>query len=304
VEYKLDSEIEAIIVCPQCHQKIDVQALHLKCSGCKSEYKISKSGQPDLRLVKEKEYTLKIDLGHSLNVNSDVFEVLTVNPKVNVDLKNFVVPFHLSKELVSYFPIGNNGIALDLGSGTGLHKELCIQCGFKYVGLDYNSEYANIKGDAHSLPFKDNSIDFIISIAVLEHVQHPYIMMTEAFRVLKPGGKFIGTVSYLEPFHGVSYYNHTHMGVFNSLSVAGFNVINISPMPDWQVLNSVSQMALFPRLPKIFISVLYKPLQFIHRLWWKIGYLVKKSEMSAEKTRLFLTSGSFSFIASKEQKTK
>lgn len=43
---------------------------------------------------------------------------------------------------------------------------------------------------AEKLPFKDNFFDAAISIAVLEHVDDPQKAVTEAFRVLKPGGIF------------------------------------------------------------------------------------------------------------------
>jgi ubiquinone/menaquinone biosynthesis C-methylase UbiE len=207
----------------------------------------------------------------------------------------------LSKELVSYFPKGNGeGFALDLGCGTALHKELCLQCGFKYIGLDYDSKQASMLGDAHALPFKDNSIDFILSIAVLEHIQHPNIMLSEAYRVLKPGGKLIGTVSFLEPFHGISFYHHTHLGVFNSLNVAGFKTSNISPTSDWGALRALSTMAFFPGMPQMISRIIYSPVQLLHRLWWKLGHLLKKSEASSEKKRVLSTSGAFSFIAKKE----
>lgn len=47
--------------------------------------------------------------------------------------------------------------------------------------------------DQNSLPYEDNSFDLVISSEVIEHVLVPDRILTEAYRVLKDGGKFILT---------------------------------------------------------------------------------------------------------------
>lgn len=48
--------------------------------------------------------------------------------------------------------------------------------------------------DARKLPFNNNSFKTIISISVLEHISNVSDVFFEAYRVLKPNGKFIFTV--------------------------------------------------------------------------------------------------------------
>ncbi|MGH2403025.1 MAG: class I SAM-dependent methyltransferase [bacterium] len=97
-----------------------------------------------------------------------------------------------------------DALALDLGCGETFHRPACEHAGYTYVGLDHASDQATVLGDAHALPFKDNSVDFILSLAVFEHIRYPFVAIPETHRVLRPGRPFIGTVAFLEPYHGAS----------------------------------------------------------------------------------------------------
>lgn len=67
------------------------------------------------------------------------------------------------------------------------------------------------------MPFKDNSFDYVISNAVLEHVRDPFSAAREMTRVLKPGGEMFVHVPFLQPYHGYPhhYYNMTKDGLRN-----------------------------------------------------------------------------------------
>ena len=168
---------------------------------------------------------------------------------------------------------------------------------FEYVGLDYKSDYAPILGDAHSLPFKDKFFEFILSVAVLEHIRFPFLMMKEAYRVLQPRGKFIGTVAFLEPFHNSSFYHHTHLGTYNSLQEGGFEITHIAPNETWSALTALADMVLFPRMPRLLSRAIVTPVQIAHRTWWKIGGMFSRE--ASDNMRMIHTAGSFTFIAVK-----
>jgi SAM-dependent methyltransferase len=166
------------------------------------------------------------------------------------------------------------------------------------VGLDYVTADAPIRGDGHALPFPDCTFEFVFSIAVLEHIRYPFVLAREVMRVLKPGGLYIGTVSFLEPFHGDSYYHHTHLGTFNTLSTAGFHIQHVAPSAEWSGLKAQATMGgLFPRAPETLGRALVWPLESLHKLWWAAGRLF--SNNASEGSRLLANTGAFEFIAAR-----
>ncbi len=123
---------------------------------------------------------------------------------------------------------------LDLGCGTGNSIDFfsSINPEIKWFGVDIEGSPegklrkrtdGNFKTyDGINLPYDDNFFDFIYSHQVLEHVRHPDDLLKDVFRILKPGGYFTGSVSYLEPYHSFSIYNFTPYGLLVSLTDAGF----------------------------------------------------------------------------------
>jgi len=100
-------------------------------------------------------------------------------------------------------------VILDLGSGGGIDVLLSAQRvspGGKAYGLDMTDEMlalANknaaaadvdnvefLKGEMENIPLPDNSVDVVISNCVINLSADKSRVLSEAFRVLKPGGRF------------------------------------------------------------------------------------------------------------------
>ena len=300
MEIKLPDHVWDTLACPYCGNSLRNLGDKFKCTGCEDEYS-SDQGIPDLRLKRKKTVTLQFDIGvNFLPESSLIFSPLPRNRVSEVDYLKKRRPIRLTREQMSFLPKATSpdSIMLDLGCGNGIHKEICEDAGFKYVALDYDDSDAPMLGDGHALPFKDNSFDFIFSLAVLQHIINPFVMMREAFRVLKPGGKIFGTVAFLEPFHVNSYYHHTHLGTFYTLKASGFEVENVAPSVSWSVLKAQS-IFLFNRLPAPLPKVIVMPVYILHRLWWKAASFV--SNKASEKKRVLYLTGSFTFIAKKPE---
>jgi len=88
-----------------------------------------------------------------------------------------------------------------------------------YIILDKVADYKpDIVGDIHDLPFDDNSIESIVCIAILEHVERPWQAIDEMYRVLKPGGYLYIYVPFLYYYHPMKgyykdYYRFTKDGL-------------------------------------------------------------------------------------------
>lgn len=288
------------LCCPYCYgelRDIDTTAV---CSSCGCQYTYSPSGSLDLRLNRPKKYSYELTLGSSLEDSQQLCaSLLSPNPNPQVDYQDIEVPNHLTSALLSHFPKAqnDNALMLDIGCGTAVHKAVAEHAGFEYIGIDYHNQNAPIIGDAHAIPLKDDSVDFVLSIAVLEHIRFPFVMMEEIHRVLKTDGMFIGTVAFLEPFHEDSFYHHTHLGTFNVLQAGGFTVEILSASDEWNSLVAQFHMGLFPKMPIPLARMLAAPIRLLHKLWWKLGKL--RFEEATELMRITKNTGAFTFIAYK-----
>lgn len=115
----------------------------------------------------------------------------------------------LSKFLESH---ASDKYTLDIGCERSPYSKLFPN----RVGLDVNDgPDVDVVGDAHELPFEDNTFDVVLCTEVLEHLHSPHIAAQEMMRVLKPGGKLVLTTRFMFPIHGapVDYFRYTPYGL-------------------------------------------------------------------------------------------
>ena len=130
---------------------------------------------------------------------------------------------------------------LDLGCGVGSSVDYfrARDPDVEWVGIDVPGSpeaRERTRADARfetfdgvALPFADGSFELVYCKQVLEHVHRPAPLLAEVRRVLVPGGWFAGSTSQLEPYHSLSVWNYTPVGLAALLRDAGLTPAEVRP---------------------------------------------------------------------------
>jgi SAM-dependent methyltransferase len=161
--------------------------------------------------------------------------------------------YHLDKAHRAVFeslPAG--AVVVETGCGGGQLRHWVTGLGLCYLGTDVATTRvhdwlqtfggADVLCDAHRLPLRDASVDVVYAAAVYEHLAFPQLAAAEVARVLKPGGYFLGSASFLEPWHDESYFHMTPNGTYQLLTGAGLRPSHIWPERDWPGFRAILMM--------------------------------------------------------------
>lgn len=111
--------------------------------------------------------------------------------------------------------VGPGASVLDLACGPGPVAAAAAGRGAQPVGFDFSaamiavarSEYPAIRfaeGDAEALPFADGSFDAVVANFGIHHVPDPVQALSEARRVLRPGGR-VAFTSWAAPAENLAW---------------------------------------------------------------------------------------------------
>jgi SAM-dependent methyltransferase len=172
------------------------------------------------------------------------------------------------KRLVKYVKNDQNTIILNIGSGPFILEK-------NFINIDISSyNNVHIVADASRLPFKNNSVDAIVNIVILEHVPEPEKVVDEMYRVIKNGGVIYSHIPFMQGFHasphdykrwtssGISQLHHNFIEIECGVG-AGPTSSLVWILTEW-----------FALLLSFRIKTLYKILFFVFTLiLWPIKFI-------------------------------
>ncbi len=110
----------------------------------------------------------------------------------------------LYKKVLDNYSPSIHGSMLDIGSQYGSWAKEKLATYGKVTTTDKLGG-ADIIGDVLRMPFADNTFDCVFCFETIEHVENPFTAIKEIYRVLKPGGIFIGSTPFMYELHGEEY---------------------------------------------------------------------------------------------------
>ena len=121
-----------------------------------------------------------------------------LDPSENVIYQRHVIAYKEAAKIIS-------GTVLEIGSGEGFGIRELAPKAEHYIAVDkYNTSISKKLQANNKITFirnevpplkeiEDNSVDFVVSFQVIEHIKNDKLFLQEIHRVLKPGGKAILT---------------------------------------------------------------------------------------------------------------
>jgi SAM-dependent methyltransferase len=177
--------LRGILACPECGGgELPENDYRLRCQRCATDFQIRRQ--------------TPIFCSPGQVVQSKLFETNTTHPN--------------SEDYTRIINRASGGIVLDYGAGnpplSDYHPNVIFHDFVHYPSTDVVSTYDR-------LPYKDNTIDAVISKPVFEHIARPWDTAREIHRVLKPGGVVHVDTAFMQPLHGdpYHYFNMTLAGV-------------------------------------------------------------------------------------------
>ena len=168
------------------------------------------------------------------------------------------------------------GVIYDLGCGEKPYEPLFLQQAEKYIGVDWSNTPHLLKADIVAdlnkpLSIESEVADVVVSISVLEHLCEPMTMLSESFRILKPGGSILLQVPWQWWIHEAPYdfYRYSPYGLNYLFEKAGFKEISVKPTAGYFSMMALKsnyfllRMLKIPKFPRAILKGLFIPIWFI-----------------------------------------
>jgi SAM-dependent methyltransferase len=183
----ISDRLMTVVRCPECRGTLQRDSEAFRCTGCGRSYSPSGTDYLDMRPSEQfAEQTKYLDEALHADARHERVSPPLLGSKIRNDM------------LRSFLDLSPNDFVVDLGCGSGRALLWNRDCGAAAVGIDISPFFSMdarrdvdlLLGDLRRLPFADGTFSKAWSLDVLEHLSPDALraMLTEAGRVLKPGG--------------------------------------------------------------------------------------------------------------------
>jgi SAM-dependent methyltransferase len=152
----------------------------------------------------------------------------------------------------------NGGLGLNFGSGNSKRRANIINLDIYLTGT------VDVVYDGSTLPFEDESFDFVMSQEVFEHIPDCHAALREISRVMKKGAKFYLQLPFIIGYHGIphDYWRFSASGIETFVeSQATFNILEKGMSVGHGTGLYRVLVEFFATTASALASVLYKPVK-------------------------------------------
>jgi SAM-dependent methyltransferase len=127
-------------------------------------------------------------------------------------------------------------VIFDIGAGELKYRTYFAHCRYVSSDLcigdgDWNYKGIDVVASAYQLPLPADSLDAVLCIQVLEHLEAPIDALLEFRRVLKPFGRAYVSAPLLAGEHQqpFDFFRYTRYGLATLAARSGFKVVSLEP---------------------------------------------------------------------------
>ncbi len=212
--YRMLNRYREHLACPTCKESLESREGELYCTTCSRSYVIKE----------ERVFFEQSALDNEESADAIILRMKNLfkarAPWIFTILYNTVSVFvnEGPKALIAKLP--HEAVILNIGSGIFRIEE-------RVINLDITPQTnVDLVASAYTLPFATNSVDFVMSESLLEHLERPEEAVREMHRVLKPGGTVYIVTPFMLGFHSSphDFYRWTLPGMKLLLGGKGFEI--------------------------------------------------------------------------------
>lgn len=256
--------IRKLLVCPFCKKALKNNGSFLICKACHKKYNNNNNSNSNNK------FNFSINHISRINQLDNLKFLFKKYQKIYSLLIKIISPVYVNNNLNNHIKkyFHPSQTILNIGSGNSkIYPNIINLDIFPYNNVD-------IVGDASNTPFKNESFDHVINIALIEHVSEPEKIVNEIFRLLKPGGIVYAAIPFIQGFHAspFDFQRYTYSGIeklfnkfkkINILTIGGPTSGMLWIFQEWlAILLSFGSKRIY-NIFLILIMVLTFPLKFL-----------------------------------------